>query len=277
MGSGQSALEKLRRLAFAALLLAGISFTGCGVMSSGRGWGQDATLTPGWERLGRAAVNAAKSPATWAPAAGALALQIGDADHKISAWASKNTPIFGSQRNAQKWGDFLLESSGTVWALSALATPSGDSEMDWAVNKAKGFGVQLAAGIVTRETVGYLKTATDRTRPNGNDQVSFPSAHAAGSAVYATLAARNISALEWSPFATTASRIGLGAIAAATAWSRVEGNFHYPSDVLAGAAIGHFFGAFITDAFLGRDDSRRANILFEPNRHGAIAILQFNF
>jgi hypothetical protein len=57
----------------------------------------------------------------------------------------------------------------------------------------------------------------------------------------------------WSPAAVTAGRISLGTITAATAWARVEAYQHYPSDVLAGIAIGHFFGAFVTDAFVGAE------------------------
>lgn len=34
--------------------------------------------------------------------------------------------------------------------------------------------------------------------------------------------------------------IGFGMITAGTAWARVEGGVHYPSDVLAGMALGHF-------------------------------------
>ena len=45
--------------------------------------------------------------------------------------------------------------------------------------------------------------------------------------------------------------------AAATAWSRVEGGKHYPSDVLFGAALGNFIAVFIHDAFLNADSKVR--------------------
>jgi membrane-associated phospholipid phosphatase len=37
---------------------------GCGTLANGRGWGQDATLSPGWEQVGKAALNAALEPET---------------------------------------------------------------------------------------------------------------------------------------------------------------------------------------------------------------------
>ena len=86
--------------------------SGCGTMANGRGWGQDATLSPGWTRVGRAAMNAAASPATWGPVVGALALQINDADGKVQEWAVKNTPVFGSTEHAEKMSNDLLDTAG---------------------------------------------------------------------------------------------------------------------------------------------------------------------
>jgi membrane-associated phospholipid phosphatase len=57
----------------------------------------------------------------------------------------------------------------------------------------------------------------------------------------------------------------------------VEANFHYPSDVLGGIAIGSFFGVFFTDAFMGLDNPRNAVMLLEPSLEGAVAMVRFNF
>ena len=74
---------------------------GCGTMANGRGWGQDATLFPGWDRVGQAALNAALEPQTWSPAIGAALFQIDNWDRHASNWATQHTPIFGSQSNAR--------------------------------------------------------------------------------------------------------------------------------------------------------------------------------
>jgi hypothetical protein len=47
---------------------------------------------------------------------------------------------------------------------------------------------------------------------------------------------------------TRASLHGLGF---ATAWARMEGGWHYPSDTLAGMAIGNFCAEFFSDASMG--------------------------
>jgi membrane-associated phospholipid phosphatase len=171
----------------------------------------------------------------------------------------------------------LRDAAGAIWIMTAVITPSGDTGGDWSLAKLKGLGVETGGGILMRGTVGALKSATDRTRPNGIDKDSFPSGHASGAALYSTFASRNIEALHWSPVATTASQIGLGALTAATAWARVEADQHFPSDVLGGIAIGHFFGAFFTDAFMGLDNPRDTMVLIEPSREGAIAMIRFNF
>ena len=268
----------------AALCLTSL-LSGCGTLPNGRGWGQDASLTPGWGRIGRAAKEAALATETWAPAAGALALQIGNADRHVQEWAAKHTPVFGSQQTADRMSDNLVRASGALWLASGLATPSegdggaehgsGDETDEWLPNKARGLGVQTGAGVVVRSTVGILKDATKRTRPNGLGQSSFPSSHASQAAVFTTMASKNVDTFGWSDNAVSASRFGLGTLTAATAWARVDADQHYPSDVLAGIALGHFFGVFITGAFLGVDDPNRVMVMFEPSRYGHVMIVRF--
>jgi membrane-associated phospholipid phosphatase len=246
-------------------------------MSNSRGWGQDATLSPGWDRVGQAVLHAATAPETWGPAVGALAFQIGHADRNVVKWASKSTPVYESQRNAANRSDDLLAAAGMVWAASALFAPSNEASKEWIMNKTRGFGVEAGTGGLVWGAVGYLKGATERTRPNGSDRESFPSGHSSGAALFTTLTSKNLEAYGWSDSALIASRLGLGALTAATAWARVEANQHYPSDVLAGIAIGHFFGAFCTDAFLGMDNPRNTLVVFEPSRDGVVAAVRFNY
>jgi len=250
---------------------------GCGTLASGSEWGRNATLVPGWDRIARAAKNAALATGTWAPAAGALALQIGHADQHVQEWAAKHTPVFGSQRNADQMSDSLARASGALWVASGLATPSGEETEEWFSNKARGLGIQMGAGVLLRSTVGILKDTTARTRPNGQGKSSFPSYHASNTSLFTTMASKNVETLDWSDNAVAITRFGLGTLTAATAWARIEANQHYPSDVLAGIALGHFFGVFFTDAFLGVDDSDRVLVLFEPSRGGYAMIVRFGF
>ena len=48
-------------------------------------------------------------------------------------------------------------------------------------------------------------------------------------------------------------RYSANTLAAATAWARVEAVKHYPADVLAGAAPGHFLTTVIHDSMMGLD------------------------
>ncbi|HLY74429.1 MAG TPA: phosphatase PAP2 family protein [Planctomycetota bacterium] len=82
-------------------------------------------------------------------------------------------------------------------------------------------------------TVFMLKTAVQRPRPGGSASGigthSFPSGHSQSAFTAATLIERNSGPLFGLP------SYGLAAF---TAFQRVEEGHHYPSDILAGAAIG---------------------------------------
>jgi hypothetical protein len=255
------------------LAVVGAQF-GCGTLSKGRG---DATYSPGWERIGQAARNAALSPETWVPAVGALAFRAGHADQNVSENAAKDTTIFGSHDNAIRMSDYLVDAAGMAWIASALATPGGDGTEGRGSSISNRLIVEGGAGAVTLGTVDILKQTMHRTRPDGSDTESFPSGHSAGAAFFSTLASRNIETFSWSHGATTASQIGLGALTITTAWARVEANKHYPSDVLAGVALGHFFGSFVNDAFFGLDNPLHAMVFFESVHHGTVAMVQFNY
>ncbi len=234
--------------------------SGCATLPNGRGWGQDVTVKPGWEQLRESVVKAANSPYTWAPLAGAAILQISDWDEEITDWAATDTPIFGSQEDAEDASDTLADLSRASAFVTMLATPSGPGSGDWMAAKAKGSAVMLAALGMTALTTDALKDVTDRARPDGSDNESFPSGHASSSAVSTTLAARNVRYFDISDRSKKALRFGLGALTAGTAWARVEANAHRVSDVLVGVALGHFLGAFFYDSFMGLDDSKNADL-----------------
>jgi membrane-associated phospholipid phosphatase len=254
-----------------------MALQGCGTLSDGQKWGHDATLTPGWDRIRTSAVNAALSPETWEPVAGALALQVGHMDRRISEWASDKNPVFGSLDNAEKWSDHLRDASGAVYFITVLATPSGDDAFDWLTSKAKGLAIGLVASEVTGGGTSLLKRAAGRTRPDGSNDVSFPSGHASSSAAFTTLARRNLEFIPMSQGSRLAADIGISGLSVGTGWARVEAKKHYPSDVLAGYALGHFVSAFINDAFLGLDNNKAPLITMEPSRKGVYVGLDWTF
>ena len=141
-----------------ALILAG-----CGTLPSGRGWGEDATWRPGWERVRASAANAARDPWVWAPLAGAAVLQIDDLDERTSDWAREHTPVFGSQSSAEEWSDDLRTASAVAHYITIVATPSGDEFGEWLANKAKGTLVDVAAVSSTVAIMRTLKKTVGRT------------------------------------------------------------------------------------------------------------------
>lgn len=95
----------------------------------------------------------------------------------------------------------------------------------------RNYAVALSQGLVVSATLTSItKVAVGRTRPDGSDDRSFPSGHAATSFV---LAAVTSHAYGW--------KVGvpLYALAGLVAISRVEYGKHYPSDVVFGATLGY--------------------------------------
>ncbi|HKW51997.1 MAG TPA: phosphatase PAP2 family protein [Candidatus Eisenbacteria bacterium] len=124
---------------------------------------------------------------------------------------------------------FTLGAGTAVLGLDGLATHHPRT-----VGTAKRLLFSLAATTVT---IAGLKQATNRERPDKTDKNSFPSGHAGASFAAATVLDRSYGL-----------RVGLPAygFAGFVAASRVVGNRHFFSDVMAGAVIGRFFGRLFT-------------------------------
>jgi membrane-associated phospholipid phosphatase len=140
----------------------------------------------------------------------------------------------------------------------------------------KGVSVELGADLVTVGTTSLLKVATGRERPDG-DGKSFPSGHVSAAFSSATLANRNLNQIKMEEGLRLPLQIGNLFLATSVAWSRVEAGKHFPSDVLAGAALGHFLSAFIHDAFMGLPRDNRLSFDVLPSKHGVMIGLSYAF
>lgn len=247
---------------------------GCTGHRAGPVWGQDVSYSPGWARVIDAARVAALDPQTWIPAAGSALFIAGDLDHEVSDWATEETPIFGSERGADSAGDYLVAAMAGAYLFTSLATPAGAEDDRWAEVKFKGLSVGMSASIVNYGLTAGMKGWTARDRPDGSDSKSFPSGHSSSSAVLYALANRNLGFTDIPDRGKAATRIGLGALSIGTAWSRVEAGKHFPSDVLAGLALGHFLGVFFHHAFLHDGDF---SVTLETAPGGAAAALSWAF
>lgn len=259
-----------------AIILYALSLSACGTLPEGKGWGEEATLLPGWKRVQTSAVNAAKDPWTWGPLLGAAALQIDDFDRRTADWAREHTPVFGSQRSAEQWSDDLRSASSFAHYATILATPSGDEPGEWVLNKIKGTLVGAAAVSATGQITNYMKQEFDRERPNGLTDESFPSGHTSSSAVHTRLASRNLQSIQMSDGTRTALDVGLHALTIGTSWARIEAGWHYPADTLFSMALGNFMACFINDAFMGTSETH-PSVALQAVDGGAVLGVQLRF
>lgn len=214
---------------------------------------------------------------TLIPAAAAIIFAAGNWDRSVSDWATEHTPLFGSQENARTASDVLQWTLEGEVFTTLLATPSGPGTKPWLQAKLKGFGVEVLAAGVTAGSTQLLKRVTNRTRPDGSNDLGFPSGHASNAFAMASLANRNLNTLNLNPWVNYSLQAGNIMMASGTAWGRVEGNKHFPSDVLAGAAIGHFLSRFIHDALIGTSDSQRFQLKVLPSREMTMVYVIFPF
>lgn len=263
-------MRTLRRFAalglFAALALA----SGCAAAH------RNLTARDYWPRKTAwkdATIRALKDPGTWAPAAGAALMTVDDWDRGVSDWAVRSTPVFGSNERALEASDDLRLLTSLAMIGTSLAVPNGKRAWEF---KPERLAIEAAGIQLGNVLTGALKSATSRKRPDGSDLESFPSAHASQAFSRATMACRNVDAI---PSLGRAQRITLKttfrAIAAATAWARVEGGVHYPSDVLFGAALGNFIAVFVHDAFLPPESSAQLGVVLGPGEASVSVTFSF--
>jgi hypothetical protein len=248
----------------------------CGTLENGRGWGQDAICPVNSKRISRSLYNACVDWGTLIPAGGAVVSSLDNFDERVNSWATGRTPIFGYMDSASRTANYLEGILVAEAFVTALATPSGEDSKEWVYSKAKGLSVELGAELVTAGVTSGLKDITNRERPSGGNN-SFPSGHSSGAFASSALANRNLQSIPMSDNLRFALEVGNVLLATATAWARVEANGHWLSDVLAGAAIGHFFGAFIHDAFMGLPEEKPFHVNVVPLQGGALVAVSFPF
>ena len=129
----------------------------------------------------------------------------------------------------------------------------------------------LSIAITSVATNGPLKTLARRTRPTAElirsrfgrqpTSSSFPSGHAASAAAFATGVA-----LELHP-----AGVPLGTLAAGVAASRVYAGVHYPSDVLAGTAVGSLLALWLARFWpvAGRAPARAQPVMAGVDTHAS--------
>lgn len=171
-----------------------------------------------------------------------------NSDSRITNWALRNHPVYGSEKNARTASNVFQNSSLILFIATYLmknwyldSHPISEPLYELAADASAIFMTALSTEII--------KKTTNRQRPDGTDFRSFPSGHTSFASTNMTLASNDISEMKLSKGPSILIKSGLFLVVAGTAWGRVEGNKHYTSDVLTGAALGYFFGQ-LTDNFL---------------------------
>jgi hypothetical protein len=262
----------LRRRTAAFLLIAAstvVFLAGCGTLPNGRGWGQDALWPVDAGRVVRAARDALLDPGTLVPLAGAAVFAIDDFDERVSDWAAERHPVFGSMHGADDASTWIRNALEIEAFATPLATPSGDTLKQWLPAKLRGYGVEVGASEVVGQTTTLLKDQIERTRPDHSDVDSFPSGHAVRAFSYMTLSNRNLQSVEAMEDVRPVLKTVNVVAAAGVGWARVEAGRHYPSDVLVGAALGHFLTAFLHDAFMNLPEDGSVDYAVFPIDGGA--------
>lgn len=246
---------------------------GCGTLPNGRPWGQDAIYPFDPGEIPQAAWRAAADLQTWIPLAGAAA--VAPFDHRVSGWARSHTPLYGSHNAATDADTTLIAPLQYEWVATALATPSGDTPSDWIYAKAKGMAVEWGSDIATANATSFVKEEVGRERPDGSDNKSMPSSAATRAFNYTTLSNGNLDDIPWLPSVVRVPlETGNILTASAIGWARIEAGAHYPSDVLAGAALGHFVTSFMCRAFMGLPEGA-PTLSLSPSKRGGMAHLSF--
>ena len=175
--------------------------------------------------------------------------------------------------NAQEASDNLRAATAVAMVGTALAVPNGSGAWE---TRPERIVLELLTIELNNGLTSGLKRLTDRERPDGVGDDSFPSGHSSQAFVQTELACLNINGMRglsegWKIALKTSFR----AMAWGTAWARVEGGRHYPSDVLFGAALGNFVAIFVHNAFLPADSRTRVTAVISRREVSFSVALSF--
>ena len=177
---------------------------------------------------------------------------IGASAAGVSALTDQRTKsYFRSHRRVKEVGE-IGDKLGNGWVLAGISGALLATSYSGSNQKFRAMSFSLAQGFIMTETiVCSLKFGTNRYRPNGENEHSFPSGHTAALFTYATVISHYYGGKAWIPAYAVATLVGL---------SRIEKSKHYASDVVAGAALGYLIGRTVVKATDRRATSKKMTL-----------------
>jgi PAP2 superfamily len=227
-------------------------------------WGRDALWPIRGSKIKEAFIKNASSPHVWVPLIGAGAVHWAGYDKKISKSQVQEKAVFTTPKNTSYWSDhlnniLLMEMYASILFTSSM--PEDDSLAKWAWAKTKGGFVTNLASSSSRAGRDVLARWFKRERPNKLDNLSFPSGHSAEAGSRNMLISKNLDNTDMNPYLRTGIKIVNTGMASGTLWARLEGERHYPSDILTGYAVGSFIAGFVFDSLMNLDEGEQFSIL----------------
>jgi hypothetical protein len=166
----------------------------------------------------------------WAAAGGALALAVHPADEQVNQAMVNSDFAHDFFRFGSYLGELytLLPAAITVYAVGRAKDQPKVSHL----------GMDLLQSLAVSEAiVNVLKYTTRRERPDGSNENSFPSGHAADTFAFATALERHLGWKGAVPAYIFASYVAI---------SRLPDNRHWLSDVVFGSSVGIIAGRTVT-------------------------------
>lgn len=224
-----------------------------------------------------AAVDALLEPTTLVPSIGAALFAVGDFDEEASDWARDEHPIMGRRERAQDHSYNYMYAVG-IGTLVICGLSSCNHDTSCGQSRLYNLAAASLSGLSTNLAVESLKRTVDREKPNHADShTSFPSGHSATSFSMARSSSRCIEKSSVNGYIKSAVKIVSNAAASISAWSRVEAERHYPSDILAGAAIGNFLTDFVFNLFEIQAMPENMTLKLNTSPRQAFAEVKFRF
>lgn len=153
------------------------------------------------------------------------------ADHGIADYFGARQDRFSTMSTVGKWMG-KSEIIGPAIGASLIVSRFTSNETF------RGLSYDLAQGAVLSTTVtNAVKFGMERERPDGSNDLSFPSGHTSTTVMMATVIERRFGWKAAVPAYSAAAFVGA---------SRITGNKHFLSDVVAGAALGFIVGRTVT-------------------------------